>query len=80
MNTISRFTKYTTQSEPAITISLLAALVLAVIAKYVNLTEDDLQLLGLMLVPVVAGIVTRLRVWSPASVAAIKDETPTPAP
>ena len=72
MGALSKFTKYTTQSEPVMSISLIAALVLAVLAKYVTLTDDDLQLLGLILVPIVAGIVARWRVYSPATVAAIK--------
>lgn len=76
MRLINQFTRFTTQREPVITISVIAAGVLAVIAKYIDLTEDDLELLGLILVPLVAGIVARMRVYSPATVAAIKDDLP----
>ena len=65
---LSRFLRYTTQQEPVVTAGLLAAFVLYLIDRYVGLTEDDLTLLGLLLVPIVTAIGARFRAWSPASV------------
>lgn len=64
---LSRFLRYTTQQEPVVTAGLLAALALYLIDRYVGLTEDDLTLLGLLLVPVAGALLARLRAWSPAS-------------
>lgn len=68
MNVLSRFTRYTTQKEPVLSAGVLAAIVLAILSRFVRLTEDDLQLLGLLLVPIVTALVARLKAWSPASV------------
>lgn len=74
MSIISRFTRYTTQKEPVLSVGVLAAIVLAVISRFVTLTEDDLQLLGLLLVPIVTAAVARLKAWSPASVQKLADQ------
>lgn len=73
MSVLARFTKYTTQSEPVITVGIIAAVVLALIDRYLHLTEDDLQLAGLLLVPLVGAVIARLQVYSPATVARIRD-------
>ncbi len=65
---LSRFLRYTTQDEPVITAGVIAAFVLYLLDRYLGLTEDDLQLLGLLLVPIVTAIGARLQAWSPASV------------
>ena len=64
---LSRFLRYTTQQEPVISSGLLAALALYLIDRYLGLTEDDLQLLGLLLVPVAGALLARFQAWSPAS-------------
>lgn len=65
---LSRFLRYTTQDEPVLTAGVIAAFVLYLLDRYLHLTEDDLQLLGLLLVPIVGAIAARLRAWSPTSV------------
>lgn len=71
---LSRFLRYTTQDEPVVSAGLLAALGLYLIDRYLHLTEDDLQLLGLLLVPVAGALLARFRAWSPSSAAkAISD-------
>lgn len=64
---MNRFLKYTTQEEPALTASFVAAIILAVISKFVLLTDDDLTLLGPIAL-VIAGAVIRAGVFSPATV------------
>lgn len=61
---ITRFLRFTTRKEPALSVSLIAAIVLALCAKYLHLTDDDLALLGPIAV-VVIGALIRLRVFSP---------------
>lgn len=68
MNVLTRFTSYTTQKEPVLSVGVLAAFVLAIVSRFVQLTEDDFQLLGLLLVPIVTALVARFKAWSPASV------------
>lgn len=63
-NSLTRFLRYTTQKQPALSVSFLAAIVLAVLAKYLHLSDDDLVLLG-PIVLVVVGVVIRSRVFSP---------------
>ncbi len=43
---MDRFLRYTTQKEPALTASFRAAVLLAIGARYLNLTDDDLVILG----------------------------------
>jgi MFS superfamily sulfate permease-like transporter len=68
MNALSRFTRYTSQQEPVVTIGLLAAAILYFVDRYAHLTDDDLELYGLLLVPIVTTFLARFRAWSPASV------------
>ena len=39
---MDRFLRYTTQKEPALTASFLAAVLLAIVARYLQLTDEDL--------------------------------------
>ena len=64
---MDRFLRYTTQKEPALTASFLAAVLLAIAARYMNLTDDDLAILGPVML-IIAGVVIRTGVFSPASV------------
>ena len=43
---MDRFLRYTTQKEPALTASFLAAVLLAIAARYLGLTDEDLASLG----------------------------------
>ncbi len=74
---MNRFLKYTTQEEPALTASFVAAIILAVISKFVLLTDDDLLLLGPIAL-VIAGVIIRAGVFSPATVSKLtgKDQEP----
>lgn len=69
---LSRFLRFTTQKEPVVSAGFLAAVVLYVISRFVPLTDDDLQLLGLLLVPVIPALIARFAAWSPASVARLR--------
>jgi uncharacterized membrane protein YjjP (DUF1212 family) len=64
---MERFRRYTTQKEPALTASFLAAVLLAIVARYLKLTDEDLAVLGPVML-IVAGIVIRAGVFSPATV------------
>ena len=64
---MDRFLRYTTQKEPALTASFLAAVLLAIAARYMNLTDDDLAILGPMML-IIAGVVIRAGVFAPATV------------
>jgi hypothetical protein len=64
---MDRFLRYTTQKEPALTASFLAAVLLAIAARYLNLTDDDLVILGPFAL-IVAGVVIRAGVFAPATV------------
>jgi hypothetical protein len=64
---MDRFLKYTTQQEPALTASFVAAILLAIVARFFNLTDDDLSILGPIAL-IVAGVVIRSRVFAPATV------------
>ncbi len=70
---MDRFLRYTTQKEPALTASFLAAILLAIAARYMNLTDEDLAILGPVAL-IVAGIVIRTGVFSPATVTDILDD------
>ena len=69
---MDRFLRYTTQKEPALTASFLAAVLLAIVARYLYLTDDDLAILGPVAL-VVAGVVIRAGVFSPATVEHLVD-------
>lgn len=63
-NSLTRFLRYTTRKQPALSVSFLAAIVLAVLARYLNLSEADLTLLGPIAL-VIVGVIVRSRVFSP---------------
>jgi len=65
--TVDRFLRYTTQKEPALTASFLAAMLLAIAARYLGLTDEDLAILGPVML-VVAGVVIRAGVFAPDTV------------
>ena len=69
---MERFYRYTTQKEPALTASFLAAVLLAIAARYMNLTDDDLAILGPVAL-IVAGVVIRAGVFAPATVERLLD-------
>ena len=64
---VDRFLAYTTQKEPALTASFLAAVLLAIAARYFQLTDEDLAILGPVML-ILAGVVIRTGVFSPATV------------
>jgi len=70
---MERFLKYTTQKEPALTASFLAAVLLAIAARYLNLTDEDLAILGPVML-IIAGVVIRAGVFSPATVRGLLDD------
>ena len=45
---LSRFLRFTTQKEPVLSAASLVAIALAIITRFVPLTDDDLQLLALL--------------------------------
>lgn len=65
---LSRFLRFTTQKEPVLSAASLVAIALAIVTRFVPLTDDDLQLLALLLLPFAPAVLARLRAWSPASV------------
>lgn len=69
---MDRFLRYTTQKEPALTASFLAAVLLAIAARYLNLTDDDLVVLGPIAL-IIAGVVIRADVFAPATVERLLD-------
>ena len=69
---MERFYRYTTQKEPALTASFVAAVLLAITARYMNLTDDDLAILGPVML-IIAGVVIRTGVFAPASVQRLLD-------
>jgi uncharacterized membrane protein YjjP (DUF1212 family) len=64
---VDRFLRYTTQKEPALTASFLAAVLLAIAARYLQLTDEDLAILGPVML-IVAGVVIRAGVFAPDTV------------
>ena len=70
---MERFLRYTTQKEPALTASFLAAILLAVAARYLGLTDEDLAILGPVML--VAGVVIAAGVFTPTRCAT--SSTPT---
>ena len=69
---MDRFLKFTTQKEPALTASFVAAVLLAVVARYLELTDEDLAILGPVAL-IIAGVVVRPGVFSPATVRGLVD-------
>ena len=69
---MDRFLRYTTQKEPALTASFLAAVLLAIVARYVGLTDEDLAILGPVTL-IIAAVVIRPGVFAPASVERLLD-------
>jgi hypothetical protein len=67
---MERFLRYTTQKEPALTASFLAAVLLAIVARYLQLTDEDLAILGPVAL-IIAGVVIRAGVFSPATVSGL---------
>jgi hypothetical protein len=53
--------------EPALTASFLAAVLLAIAARYLGLTDEDLAILGPVML-IVAGVVIRAGVFAPSTV------------
>lgn len=74
MSPLTRFYRYTTQDEPVITAGVLAAFALYLIDRYLHLTEDDLTLLGLLLVPIAGAVLARFKAYSPTSAQKAADE------
>jgi hypothetical protein len=70
---MDRFLRFTTQKEPALTASFLAAVLLAIVARYFALTDEDLAILGPVAL-VIAGVVIRTGVFSPATVDSLIDD------
>jgi hypothetical protein len=70
---MERFLRYTTQKEPALTASFLAAILLAVVARWFALSDEDLVILGPIAL-VVAGVVIRAGVFAPATVERLLDD------
>ena len=70
---MERFLRYTTQKEPALTASFLAAVLLAIVARYLDLTDEDLAILGPVAL-ILAGVVIRTGVFSPATVDGLLDD------
>jgi uncharacterized membrane protein YjjP (DUF1212 family) len=65
---VDRFLRYTTQKEPALTASFLAAVLLAIAARYLGLTDQDLAILGPVML-ILAGVVIRAGVFAPDTIA-----------
>ena len=61
---MDRFLRFTTQKEPALTASFLAEVLLAIAARCLGLTDEDLAILGPVML-IVAGDVIRAGVFSP---------------
>ena len=70
---MERFLRYTTQKEPALTASFLAAVLLAIVARYLDLTDEDLAILGPVML-ILAGVVIRAGVFSPATVRVLLED------
>ncbi len=74
---MDRFLRYTTQQEPALTASFLAAVLLAIVARYLQLTDEDLAILGPVML-IIAGVVIRAGVFAPATVERLLDDEDEP--
>ena len=64
---MDRFLAFTTQKDPALNASFLAAVLLAIVARYLDLADEDLAILGPVML-ILAGVVIRAGVFSPATV------------
>jgi len=64
---MDRFLRHPTQKEPALTATFLAAVLLAIAARYLNLADEDLAILGPVML-IVAGVVIRAGVFAPDTV------------
>lgn len=72
---LARFMRFTTQKEPVLSAAVVAAFVLYLITRFIpGITDDDLELIALLLVPIVPALLARLRAWSPLSVEKALDE------
>ncbi len=69
---MERFLRYTTQQEPALTASFLGAVLPAIVARYLDLTDEDMMILG-PIVLVIACVVIRAGVFAPATVERLLD-------
>ena len=69
---MDRFLRYTTQKEPALTASFLAAVLLAAAARYLDLADEDLAILGPVML-ILAGVVIRAGVFAPDTVRDLLD-------
>ncbi len=69
---MERFLRYTTQKEPVLTASFPAAILLAIVARWFALTDEDLMVLGPIAL-IVAGVVIRAGVFAPATVERLLD-------
>lgn len=66
---LSRFMRFTTQREPVLSVGVLVALALYVATRiFPGLTDDDLQLLALIGLPIVTAVLARLRAYAPDTV------------
>jgi hypothetical protein len=74
---LARFLRHTTQQEPALTASFLAAVLLAIVARYLDLTDDDLAILGPVAL-IIAGVVIRAGVFAPSTVHKLLDDEDEP--
>lgn len=69
---MDRFLRYTTQRDPALTASFLAAVLLAIAARHLGLSDEDLAVLDPVML-IVAGVVTRAGVFAPDTVRDLQD-------
>jgi hypothetical protein len=69
---MDRFLRYTTQKEPALSASFLAAVLLAIAARYLGLTDEELAILGPVTL-ILAGVVIRAGVFAPDTVRDLLD-------
>ena len=66
-DSLARFKRYTTQKEPALTASFLAAVLLAIAARDLGLADENLAILGPVML-IVAGVIIRAGVFAPDTV------------
>ena len=77
---LDRFLRFTTQEEPVLSVGLVAAIALALVDRFFNLTDGDLALYGPIAV-LVTSVIMRRFVYSPAThetdvIAALETEPP----
>ncbi len=61
------------RQEPVLTASFLAAVLLAIAARYLGLTDEDLAILG-PVVLIVSGVVIRAGVFAPETVRGLLED------